>query len=95
MAIWPALVMTDLNFGKEWIMNGDRTAPYTIGRSTRCDFTVLGTERQASVSAVHAKVEYDEDLQSWIITDLGSKAGTIVFNGGQVKKSEISRSYFE
>jgi pSer/pThr/pTyr-binding forkhead associated (FHA) protein len=84
MAIWPALILTDLEAGKEWIMNGDRMAPYTIGRSSRCDFMVVDPQVRASVSSVHAMIEYDEDLQYWKITDLGSKEGTLVMKGFQV-----------
>ena len=65
-------------------MSGDRKAPYTIGRSSRCDFAVADSQVRGSVSAVHAMIEYDEDLQYWRISDLGSKEGTVVMKGSEV-----------
>ncbi len=92
MAVWPALILSDVVTGKEWVMSGDRKAPYTIGRSSRCDFTVADVHLGTSVSGLHAKIDYDEDLEYWSITDLGSKAGTLVIKGSQVLQIHDTRT---
>eukprot|EP00292_Cryptomonas_paramecium_P024012 CAMPEP_0113665652 /NCGR_PEP_ID=MMETSP0038_2-20120614/2423_1 /TAXON_ID=2898 /ORGANISM="Cryptomonas paramecium" /LENGTH=143 /DNA_ID=CAMNT_0000581027 /DNA_START=25 /DNA_END=452 /DNA_ORIENTATION=+ /assembly_acc=CAM_ASM_000170 len=85
MAIWPALILSEQLTGKEWVMTGDRTDPYRIGRSSSCDFKVTDKALCGSVSSLHAAIHFDADMSQWVVTDLGSKSGTFV--------TKVSQSY--
>ena len=78
MPFLSALILSDAVTGTEWIMISDTNKQYTIGRSSRCDFTLNFYLTDASISAVHAMIQYDRDGGHWKITDMGSKLGTMV-----------------